>query len=116
MVAHCSAKAAATLGGVIQAQTGEAPSQDTTKSIITWQLKSAVTLAYQNQRSSNLTFERDGAKVRRPSTSHVRRAWRVTSQVRVLWPGIRRAEGKEKGKGVVARRGLEEAQSEAAGR
>ncbi|MGR2914284.1 hypothetical protein NLI94_14300, partial [Acidithiobacillus ferrivorans] len=39
----------------------------------------------------------------------VRRAWRVTSQVRVLWPGIRRAEGKEKGKGVVARRGLEEA-------
>ncbi len=46
----------------------------------------------------------------------VRRAWRVTSQVRVLWPGIRRAEGKEKGKGVVARRGLEEAQSEAAGR
>jgi len=27
-----------------------------------------------------------------------------------------RAEGKEKGKGVVARRGLEEAQSEAAGR
>ena len=46
----------------------------------------------------------------------VRWAWRVTSPVRVLWPGIRRAEGKEKGKGVVARRGLEEAQSEAAGR
>ncbi|BDB13249.1 hypothetical protein ANFP_05690 [Acidithiobacillus ferrooxidans] len=46
----------------------------------------------------------------------VRRAWRVTSQVRVLWPGFRRAEGEEKGKGVVARRGLEEAQSEAAGR
>ena len=29
---------------------------------------------------------------------------------------LRRAEGKEKGKGVVARRGLEEAQSKAAGR
>jgi hypothetical protein len=29
---------------------------------------------------------------------------------------FRRAEGKEKGKGVVARRGLKEAQSEAAGR
>jgi hypothetical protein len=36
--------------------------------------------------------------------------------VQVLWPGIRRAEGKEKGKGVVARRGLKEAQSETAGR
>ena len=34
----------------------------------------------------------------------------------ILWPGFRRAEGKEKGKGVVARRGLEEAQSEIAGR
>ena len=46
----------------------------------------------------------------------VRRAWRVTSSVKVRWPGIRRAEGKEKGKGVAARRGLKEAQSEAAGR
>jgi len=36
--------------------------------------------------------------------------------VKVLWPGFRRAEGKEKGKGVVARRGLKEAQSETAGR
>jgi hypothetical protein len=36
--------------------------------------------------------------------------------VKVLWPGFRRAEGKEKGKGVAARRGLEEVQSEAAGR
>jgi hypothetical protein len=35
--------------------------------------------------------------------------------VKVLWPGIRRAEGKEKGKGVAARRGLEEAQSELRG-
>ena len=63
----------------------------------------------------NPTLKRDGVK-RRPLAPRVRRAWRVTSQVRVLWPGIRRAEGKEKGKGVVARRGLEEAQSEAAGR
>lgn len=29
----------------------------------------------------------------------------------VLWPGFRRAEGKEKGKGVVARRGLKEGHS-----
>jgi hypothetical protein len=34
----------------------------------------------------------------------------------ILTPGIRRAEGKENGKGVVVRRGLEEAQSEDAGR
>ena len=56
----------------------------------------------------------------------VRRAWRVTSKVEVLWPGLaapavrptplRRAEGKEKSKGVAARRGLKEAQSKAAGR
>ncbi len=31
-------------------------------------------------------------------------------------PGVRGAEGKEKGKGTVARRGLKEAQSENAGR
>jgi len=31
-------------------------------------------------------------------------------------PGFRGAEGKEKGKGVIARWGLEEAQSEGAGR
>jgi len=35
--------------------------------------------------------------------------------VEVPTPGFRRAEGKEKGKGVVARRGLKEAQSENAG-
>ena len=65
----------------------------------------------------NPAVERTCAKSRAGrSLLRVRRAWRVTLQVRVLWPGIRRAEGKEKGKGVVARRGLEEAQSEAAGR
>jgi hypothetical protein len=36
--------------------------------------------------------------------------------VQVRLPGFRRAEGKEKGKGVAARRGLKEAQSETAGR
>ena len=68
--------------------------------------------------TSGLTLHSRGTPQKRgaPQFERVRRAWRVTLQVRVLWPGIRRAEGKEKGKGVVARRGLEEAQSEAAGR
>ncbi|WP_347888057.1 hypothetical protein ABHF54_10450 [Nitrosomonas europaea] len=48
--------------------------------------------------------------------NRVCQAWHVTSWVRVPWPGLRRAEGKEKGKGVVAKRHLEEAQSETAGR
>jgi len=52
----------------------------------------------------------------RGSSWRVCRAWRTTSGVEVLGPGIRGAEGKEKGKGVVARRGLEEAQSKDAGR
>jgi len=46
----------------------------------------------------------------------VRRAWRVTESVKVRLPGCRRAEGKEKGKGVAVRRGLKEVQSETAGR
>jgi hypothetical protein len=44
------------------------------------------------------------------------RAWHRTYGVKVPVPGFRGAEGKEKGKGVVVRRGLEEAQSETAGR
>jgi len=36
--------------------------------------------------------------------------------VKVPTPGFRRAEGKEKGKGVVVRQGLKEAQSKSAGR
>ena len=44
------------------------------------------------------------------------RAWHRTGEVKVLLPGVRRAEGQEKGKGVTATWGLEEAQSEAAGR
>ena len=58
---------------------------------------------------------RDKAAQRRLAL-RVRRAWRVTSWVKVLWPGFRRAEGKEKGKGVVVRWGLKEVQSETAGR
>lgn len=57
--------------------------------------------------------------LRSMAASELRRvcqAWHVTSWVQVPWPGLRRAEGKEKGKGVVVRRGLEEAQSEPAGR
>lgn len=51
-----------------------------------------------------------------PYLKRVCQAWHVTSWVQVPWPGLRRAEGKEKGKGVVAKRHLEEAQSETAGR
>ena len=54
--------------------------------------------------------------LRAAALQRVRRAWRVTSWVKVPWPGFRRAEGKEKGKGVAARQGLEEAQSKTAGR
>ena len=39
-----------------------------------------------------------------------------TSEVEVLAPGISGAEGEEKGKGVIVRWGLEEAQSKQAGR
>ena len=53
MVAHCSAKAAITLGGAMWVQTDEALSQDTMKSTITWQLKFAVTLVYQSPRNSS---------------------------------------------------------------
>jgi predicted Zn-ribbon and HTH transcriptional regulator len=44
------------------------------------------------------------------------RAWHRTYGVKVPVPGFSGAEGKEKGNGVVARRGLKEAQSETAGR
>ncbi len=44
------------------------------------------------------------------------RAWHIAYEVKVLVPGVRGAEAKEKGKGVVVRRGLEEAQSKSAGR
>jgi hypothetical protein len=43
----------------------------------------------------NLKFERDCANTpsRSPSTQRVCRAWHVTTQVQVLGPGFRRAEG-----------------------
>jgi hypothetical protein len=44
------------------------------------------------------------------------RAWHRASQVKVLAPGVRAAEGEEKGKGATARWGLKEAQSKDAGR
>jgi len=44
------------------------------------------------------------------------RAWHRTDEVKVFVPGLRRAGGWEKGKGVIARWGLEEAQSKSAGR
>jgi hypothetical protein len=44
------------------------------------------------------------------------RAWHRACEVKVLAPGISGAEGKEKGKGVIVRWGLEEAQSKSAGR
>ena len=44
------------------------------------------------------------------------RAWHRAYGVEVPMPGVRGAEGKEKGKGVIARWGLEEAQSKSAGR
>ena len=54
-----------------------------------------------------------------PELRRVCRAWHRTSGVEVPpspTPGISGAEGQEKGKGVVVRRGLKEAQSESAGR
>ena len=59
---------------------------------------------------------RCSARLSAPLTTTVCRAWHVTLQVKVLWPGIRRAEGKEKGKCVVVRRGAEVPQGEIAGR
>jgi hypothetical protein len=44
------------------------------------------------------------------------RAWHRACEVKDLAPGNRGAEGKQKGKGIVARRGLEEARSKSAGR
>jgi hypothetical protein len=51
-------------------------------------------------------------------TSQVRvcRACHRVSGVKVPVPGVSGAEGKEKGKGVIVRWGLKEAQSESAGR
>ena len=43
-------------------------------------------------------------------------AWRRDSGVQVPIPGVRGAEGQEKDKGAVVRLGLEEVQSENAGR
>jgi len=66
-------------------------------------------------RESVLTLRCSGP----PSAAELQRvcrAWHRASEVRVLAPGVSGAEGKEKGKGVIARWGLEEAQSKHAGR
>jgi hypothetical protein len=54
--------------------------------------------------------------LRAPDAGRVCRAWHSTSEVQVLVPGVRGAEGEEQGKGVAARRGLKEAPSTRAGR
>jgi len=64
----------------------------------------------------NNSLQRTRKKPRAADFSRVCRAWHRTSGVEVPTPGISGAEGQEKGKGVVARRGLKEAQSESAGR
>jgi len=48
-------------------------------------------------------------------TKRVCRAWHESGRVKFPTSGIRRSEGWEKDKGVIARRGLEETQSKAAG-
>ncbi len=62
------------------------------------------------------TYKADAQKLRVAELCRVCRAWHRTCEVKVLTPGVNGAEGKEKGKGVVVRRGLEEAQSKSAGR
>jgi hypothetical protein len=66
----------------------------------------------------NNGLDKDARKMR-PRTCQpdiVCQAWYRASEMKVLAPGISGAEGEEKGKDVVARRGLEEAQSESTGR
>ncbi|RJR22305.1 MAG: hypothetical protein C4582_06855 [Desulfobacteraceae bacterium] len=69
--------------------------------------------------SHNIAIHQTSHSLRLPlagDRGRVCRAWHRTCGVEVPTPGFRRAEGKEKGKGDVARRGLKEAQSEDAGR
>ena len=66
MVACYSAKAVATRGGATKAQTDGVPFQGTMKSTISWQLKFAVTLAFQNRRSSNPRLKGSSGSLRSP--------------------------------------------------
>jgi len=62
-------------------------------------------------------LKRNALAARRSSTAlRVCQAWHRTSDVKVLAPDDRGAEGEETGKGGTARWGLEEAQSNRAGR
>jgi hypothetical protein len=63
-----------------------------------------------------LTNLSSGRLIAAADLKRVCRAWHRTYEVNVLGPGIRGAAGKEKGKGVIVRWGLEEAQSKHAGR
>ena len=58
--------------------------------------------------SSNPSIKWDAPKCA-PYVKRVCRAWHEARRVPVPTPGVRRAEGKEKGQGVVARRGLRRA-------
>ncbi|OGW36462.1 MAG: hypothetical protein A2Y97_08500 [Nitrospirae bacterium RBG_13_39_12] len=64
----------------------------------------------------NLTNHSSGWLTATADFGRVCQAWHRACEVKVLTPGISGAEGKEKGKGVTVRRGLEEAQSKSAGR
>ena len=55
-----------------------------------------------------------GQRIAATEPDRVCRAWHRACGVEVLTPGISGAEGKEKGKGVTVRWGLEEAQSKSA--
>jgi orotidine-5'-phosphate decarboxylase len=64
-------------------------------------------------------YQRHGADAVKHGAAHAQRvcrAWHRASEVQVLAPGVRAAEGEEQGKGVTVRWGLKEAQSKDAGR
>ena len=63
----------------------------------------------------NKSMQADRGEAAAADARRVCRAWHRTSEVKDLAPG-NGAEGKEKGKGVIVRWGLEEVQSKSAGR
>jgi len=64
----------------------------------------------------HITFHSSGRLIAAADFRRVCRAWHRASRVEVPIPGVSGAEGKEKDKGVAARWGPEEVQSEHAGR
>ena len=67
------------------------------------------------ERQSNNSMQTDGRFAAAADAERVCQAWHRSSGVEVPVPGNRGAEGKEKGKGVIVRWGLEEAQSKMRG-